>query len=166
MGKNAKIIDEKGMVYDIETGEIVADKDDMYLIKGSKRRIVKKKSLEYLKSTKTDNRPFVKLYIDDLLYYVNTKNIGTSELKVFLYLCKHIKSGSNFVTDRSGNGITNKDIIYEVEMDKYRVSKYIKKLKQYNMITGNSGNYYVNPCIINKSKLTYNSTIEMFKKGD
>jgi len=91
-------------------------------------------------SIKTDPENFYMTYIESLASFFKINNI--LDVKVLVKFCAiaEYNSGRVLVTSE-----VRKEIIEFLNIDKYRLSRSIKQLKEIGLITGDYGTYYLDP---------------------
>lgn len=93
-------------------------------------------------SIKTDPENFYMTYIESLASFFK---IGTIlDVKVLVKFCTiaEYNSGRVLVTSE-----VRKEIMEFLNIDKYRLSRSIKQLRELNLITGDYGTYYLDPAV-------------------
>lgn len=157
---------KKKVVLDIETGEILNELEN-----GD--RILKKKSIDYLKNTidvkemtKVYNLNFVKLYES---FFDIIGELNASELRVCLELFLNTRYKSGIIAYENGNVINSSDIAKKVEIDVRSSQRILKSLCDKEIICrekiGKGYVYYMNPFICVRGSSAYKSLVDKFKNS-
>ncbi len=108
-------------------------------------------------SVKTDPENFYMTYIESLASFFQIKSL--LDIKLIIRFCTLAEYNSGRVLITSS---LRRELLEGMNIDKYQLSKSIKKLKELNLLTGDHGTYYLNPDIFWKG--TNSMRRELIKK--
>lgn len=150
----------KRIIIDKNTGEIIGE-----LERGD--RIIKKNSVDYLKSTTDFNDcKFIKMQYS---FFDILDELSSNELKIFCKLARYTRYGSGKITYDNGKEMSTNDIAKEFGVGERNMQNILKKLCDKEMICRKKNKksyfYYMNPFICLKGNRIDLELIKTFEKS-